>query len=101
MLLPWDLTVPSATKRSLAISALVLPEATKLSTSSSRSLSGSSRRTGEVLEHPRRLVHGQRGPHRGGGRELGLFRQGAQELSLLGLLVFQTRGTAHAAAQEK
>src|SRR5215216_152504 len=42
MLPVWDLTVPTATKRSRAISALVRPEARSASTSSSRSLKGSS-----------------------------------------------------------
>lgn len=57
---------------------------------------------GEVLEHLRSLVHGQRGPHRGGGwREFGPFLQGTQELFLLRLLVFQRRGAALAAAHKE
>src|SRR5918995_2620945 len=44
MLPVWDLTVPVATKRSRAISALVRPDAMSASTSSSRSLKGSSSR---------------------------------------------------------
>ena len=46
MLLMWDLTVPKTTKSSLAISALVLPEARRARTSSSRSLKGSFNRFG-------------------------------------------------------
>ena len=43
MLPVWLLTVPTETKRSPATSELVLPEARRLSTSTSRSLNGSSR----------------------------------------------------------
>src|SRR5215217_9765429 len=42
MLPVWDLTVPTEMKRSLAISELVLPEASRFNTSRSRSLRGSS-----------------------------------------------------------
>src|SRR5215213_4614788 len=42
MLPVWDLTVPTEMKRSLAISELVLPEASRFNTSCSRSLRGSS-----------------------------------------------------------
>src|SRR5918994_1608033 len=46
MLLTWDLTVPTAMYRSLAISALVLPDTRRAKTSSSRSLNGSPSRRG-------------------------------------------------------
>src|SRR5919202_387061 len=93
MLLTWDLTVPKATKRSLAISALVLPEARRARTSSSRSLKGSLTRFGAPTpSNPgskgAETSLGERGPHgsRGGG-QLAPLGQCPEKLSLFVLLV--------------
>src|ERR687893_73210 len=52
MLLVWVLTVPTATKRSLAISLFERPEARRVRTSSSRSLRGSTRDSGVAPDDP-------------------------------------------------